>query len=282
MGNIFILLVFEFATILFIMASQKATQKQIQGAHNQAKNLLIWNGIYKSFNEPYVVFVVSCMTQTLALSWDSTGETVNNVLMFITFIAVLAFPFWTFFLLRRNKHRLRQRDFFAKYSSIYDHLIIKDADNWTLLEPCISGFRMLLTIAALMYLQNWKTFQIMIAMFFHICVLVYNGQVMPFKDKTYYFWQQFNEVFVFWTILVMMTFADMTQDTYAENIMGWVLIMIISLNLVLNFGYIIGHAMVLNCRKYRIKYLIWKRKRLRESIEARHARMLAEEARLAG
>jgi protein-S-isoprenylcysteine O-methyltransferase Ste14 len=151
MGNIFLLLVLEFAIIIFIMLTQKS-KGTIQGVHSQAKNLLIWNGIYKSLNEPYVVFVVSCMTQTLAMSWSSAGESANNVLMILTFFFVVCFPFWTFFLLRRNKERLFQKEFLATYSSIYEHLTLKTVNNWILLEPCISGFRTLLTIAALMYL----------------------------------------------------------------------------------------------------------------------------------
>lgn len=98
------------------------------------------------------------MTQTLVLDWPNAGESINNLLMFLTFVAVVCFPFWTFFLLRRNKHLLNERVFKAKFISIYEHLALKGADNWILLEPCISSFRMLLTIGALIYLRNWRTF----------------------------------------------------------------------------------------------------------------------------
>lgn len=123
------------------------------------------------------------------MTWANTGEAINNILMFATLLVIVAFPFWTFFLLRRNQQRLGDRDFKAKYFAIYENLRWKNANNWILLEPCISSFRMLLTCCALMYLQNWRTFQIMIALFFHIFVIVYNGQMQPFNDKLYYFFQ---------------------------------------------------------------------------------------------
>lgn len=116
----------------------------------------------------------------------------------------------------------------------------------------------------------------MIAMFFHYCVLIYNGLVMPFKESSHYFFQQFNEIFIFWTICVLMTFADLIFDDYANNTMGWILITVVSANLAINFIYIIGSAIKRNFRKYRIKYLLWKRNRLRAKIEERHARLLAE------
>lgn len=225
-----------------------------------------------------MVFVVSCFTQTLCLSWTNAGEAINNLLMFATIVVVIGFPFWTFFLLRRNKDKLNDKEFYAKFWTVYEHLKWKkEPTNWTLLEPCISSFRMLLTICALLYMQNWRTFQIIIAMAFHYFVLIYNGQMQPFHDKTHYFFQQFNEVFVFWTICVLMTFADLITQQYGADTMGWVLIVLVTLNLVINFVYIVGKALKKHCRRFYIKYLLWRRSRLRASLERKHAEWLANQ-----
>lgn len=152
MGNIFLLLVLEMMVIAFIAMTRKAINQRVILMHNTARNLLIWNGIYKCLNEPYVVFVISCLTQTLAMTWSNTGEAINNILMFLTIAVVLAFPVWTFLLLKRNKDRLGDREFSAKFSSIYDQLNWKSGDNWTLAEPSISAVRMIMTCFALMYL----------------------------------------------------------------------------------------------------------------------------------
>jgi len=271
MGNIFLLLVLEFAVIGFIALTRKATNQRVIDAHNTARNLLIWNGIYKVLNEPYVVFVISCLTQTLAMTWDNTGEVINNILMFATIIVVIVFPFWTFRLLRSNKEKLNDKAFKAKFSSVYEQLKWKDGSMWTLAEPAISGFRMLLTCCALMYMQDYRTFQIIIAMSFHYFVLVYNGVQRPFQNRMHYFFQQFNEVFVFWVLCILMTFADLIYDQYAFDMMGWVLVFIVTANLVINFLYILGGAFFRNFRSWRIKYLKWKRARLRKSLERKYA-----------
>lgn len=76
---------------------------------------------------------------------------------------------------------------------------------------------------------------------------------------------------MFWTICVLLTFADLIDDNYAFGTMGWLLISIVTLNLIINFVYIIGRAIKKNCRKYHIKYLLWKRARLRVALEKKHA-----------
>ena len=47
----------------------------------------------------------------------------------------------------------------------------------------------------------------MIPLYFHYAVVMYNGIVQPFQEKMHHFFQQFNEVFVMCTILILMTFA---------------------------------------------------------------------------
>jgi hypothetical protein len=63
--------------------------------------------------------------------------------------------------------------------------------------------------------------------------------------------------------------------------MGYSLIIIVSLNLLINFSYIVGKSIKANWRKYRIKYLVWKRKKLRESLQRKQMLWEAEQLRLA-
>ena len=114
----------------------------------------------------------------------------------------------------------------------------------------------------------------MLAMYFHYAVVIYNGIVQPFQERRHHFFQQFNEVFVMWTILILMTFAGWRDraengimNLYAYEIMGNCLIAVVVSNLLINMFTIIGNALIKNWRKYYIKYLVWKRKKLREKIE---------------
>jgi hypothetical protein len=73
------------------------------------------------------------------------------------------------------------------------------------------------------------------------------------------------EFFVFLTIINLMCFADVIigpGEVQGFNTMGYVLIVIVSLNLAVNFTYIMGKSIKQTCRKWRIKYLLWRRKKL--------------------
>ena len=77
-----------------------------------------------------------------------------------------------------------------------------------------------------------------------------------------------------WTILILMTFAGWRDraengimNLYAYETMGNCLIAVVVSNLLINMFTIIGNALIKNWRKYYIKYLVWKRKNLREKIE---------------
>jgi len=52
-----------------------------------------------------------------------------------------------------------------------------------------------------------------------------------------------------------------------NKLMGYALMVIVSVNLVLNFSYIMGKSIKQSCRDLRIKYLLWRRKKLSEALE---------------
>lgn len=109
---------------------------------------------------------------------------------------------------------------------------------------------MLLYIAALIYFNNWRTYQIISAILLHFFVVIYNGIERPFKDYWYYFFEQLNEIFIFWCILIIMTLADQYEVWQARDAMGTWLIVIVTLNIVLNFAWVIALAFKRHYRKY--------------------------------
>jgi hypothetical protein len=59
---------------------------------------------------------------------------------------------------------------------------------------------------------------------------------------------------------------------------GYALMVIVSTNLFLNFTYIMGKSLIQSCKKLRIKYLIWRRKKLSEAQAIKRA--LKEQERI--
>lgn len=89
-----------------------------------------------------------------------------------------------------------------------------------------------------------------------------------------------------WTILILMTFAGWRDragkgimTNYASDTMGNVLIVVVVSNLLINMVSITGYAILKNWRKYYIKYMIWRRMKLRKSIEKQRADWILEQQR---
>jgi hypothetical protein len=95
--------------------------------------------------------------------------------MFLYLIVIVILPVWTFDLLIRNKDNLNKEEFKQKFLSVYEQLKYKKEGAWTLAEPSISMVRMLLTCAALLFMQEYRALQLVTALFLHYVVMVYNG-----------------------------------------------------------------------------------------------------------
>ena len=53
--------------------------------------------------------------------------------------------------------------------------------------------------------------------------------------------------------------------------MGYVLMVTVCLNLLINFSYIMGNSIKQSCQNFRIKYYLWRRKKLTQAIEIKQA-----------
>jgi hypothetical protein len=75
----------------------------------------------------------------------------------------------------RNRDNLRKSDFKEKFYSIYESVKYKKGEAWILAEPSISSSRMLLTCAALLFVQRYRGIQFVLVLFLHYFVMIYNG-----------------------------------------------------------------------------------------------------------
>jgi cell shape-determining protein MreD len=85
------------------------------------------------------------------------------------------------------------------------------------------------------------------------------------------FLQNLNEFFVFIVIMNLFCFADVIpvgpESMFGNKTMGYALMIIVSVNLVFNFSYIMGKSIKQSFRNLRTKYLLWRRKKLSEALE---------------
>lgn len=101
-------------------------------------------------------------------------------------------------------------------------------------------------------------------------LFIYVGLARPYVDRANAFFQQFNECFIMITNYHLMCFADFIQDEPTRTTVGWSMIAFVTLNLLINIGYIMFGGIKKGCRTGMIKYYNWKIGKLKASIRTKH------------
>jgi len=189
LSDIFVLFLFTLSCFVFAYGTRNSKNEKLRSYSKKTQNFWKWGGVYQAINMPFIVFVISAIINTCVLTWDNTGVGINNVFFFAGCALVVGFPIFNFFWLRKNKERLNTKGFFAEYGQMYHLLDWQSLRSWTLAEPAINSTRIFLTIASLIYFNNWRTIQIILVLLQHYFVIIYNGVEHPFKEYQYFFFQ---------------------------------------------------------------------------------------------
>ena len=107
---------------------------------------------------------------------------------------------------------------------------------------------------ALIFLEKHPYFQVAINNFLVTFIIIHSKWFEVFGDPNERFFQAFNECCVFLLNYHMLCFADLIRDAPTLQLMGWSAIISITLNLVINFSFIIYTSGKLSVRQIRIKY----------------------------
>ena len=97
-------------------------------------------------------------------------------------------------------------------------------------------------------------------------VIIYQNWYGPYHSKNYFFFQNFNECFVMFMNYFLICYADFVQDEETRTTLGWAMIGVVSFNLAVNFGAILVGALLKMCSKLRVKYYMWLKAKLKNSI----------------
>ena len=219
----------------------------------------MWNAVLTFINESYIIIALSCFMQYKFLSFNSAGKAFSSVLALVLGVIILVSPFANLAILIRNKDKLKNSHFKSKYGSLYETLNYRrNPTAGVLSEPCFSQLRILVMAAALIYFENHQYFQVFINNFLMTFILIHNRWWEVFADKHERFFQSFNECFVFLINYHMLCFADLVIDAPTLQLLGWSVIVTITLNLAINFGVIIFTSGKDTYRKLKVKYYNYK------------------------
>jgi hypothetical protein len=257
-GTLLLVLGYLIIMLLFYACTSGKGTSRFVRCRNQVTKGLVWNSVLSFVSESYMLLSISSVVNTTKFQFEDLGTALSSNFTAVVLILLVVFPVFTLLFMYMKRRKLNKETFKSKYGAIYESLKTTRNKTSSFYEPLISMYRMLALTFVLIYLQEFRYFQLFFVNFSMTFILVYAGICEPYVDKTTSFFSQFNEVFVAITNYHLMCFADFVQDEWTRNIVGWSLIVSVGLNLLINISFIMAGAIRDSCRKIKFKYYTWK------------------------
>lgn len=230
-------------------------------------SVIYWNALIRFLFEGYVILAMCSLINMLHLSKDTWGELLNSVIAIIFLVIVIGVPILVGVQMYRYWSLLLTEDFYTMYGELYENLLI-DTDKHVILQPVIFFARRLMLSFTVVYLQDTLIWQIVSITVQVIVVIIYIGNVSPFKIKIANKIEIFNEVCIMLTMYNFLCFSDFVPDIHVKIGIGFFCISFVALQILVNL-FLLAYETIRN------SYLRWKLHKFnRELVRLRANEML--------
>ena len=270
LGPLLFVGLYQVLVLLFVVGTKRVTNPHVSRLRAKAKASVMWGDVLTYINEGYIVFVLSCAMQYKYLDFGSRGTAFSSVLALVSGVILIASPLTNLGIMLRYRNDLGKEPVKEKYESLYDKLNYESTTSLAvLLEPFLTQMRILVMCLALIYLDSLPIFQIIINTNLTTLTVIFIKWFKVYKERDYQFFQEFNEVFVWLITYHLICFSGVLSGGNLLKSLGISAIVTITVNLVVNFGYILFMSGKENLRKAKIKFYTCKRDRLLKRIQKR-------------
>lgn len=166
--------------------------------------------------------------------------------------------------LKRHKDKLRSKKMKSKFGAYFLHL--KFSENSALMEPMVQQIRVICFVAAILLLQKYPFFQMMISLYIWTALVIYIGWFRPYRIKRAWILELVNEFFILLVIYTFLVLLDLVTDPWTLNFIGWMLIIIICVNLIFNLAIVMFDAIKEAFRAIRLIFYTKKNTKLKAKL----------------
>ena len=198
------------------------------------------------------------------LNWFKAGYAINSLMALGFFFTIIMYTLLGYYCLRRHKDKLRSKKMKSKFGAYYMHL--KISQNSALMEPMVQQIRIICFIVAILFLPKNPFFQVMLSLYNWTALTIYIGWFHPYLDKRTWRSELFNEFFILLVIYTFLVLLDLVTDQWTLNFIGWMLIVIICANLILNLAIAMFDSIRATFLKMRLIFYTKKNKRLKAKL----------------
>ncbi|TNV86587.1 hypothetical protein FGO68_gene16816 [Halteria grandinella] len=213
--------------------------------HNRARTIydllqyrIFFNSILRSMIQSYLKLSVATFLALTVITFNSSQETANSMLSLLVFLVLLGFPPFTIIFLSKNLLAMREETFQKRFSSIFLNL-----DIYGSLQFLSSASKMvflyllrrLVMALTIVQFSQYTFVQIFTQIMWSTGIIFFYGKVQPLNEPLLNQLEIFNEGTILICLYFNLLFSEIGSTPGQKYQLGWILIGIISVNIVVNW-----------------------------------------------
>ena len=115
---------------------------------------------------------------------------------------------------------------------------LRHESRWKLLYFIVFYLRRFIFVIVLVFLSNYKSFQILVINIQAILVFMYVALINPYQSKFMNRIEKFNEIITILTLDFLFTLTDFTMSAHSRTANGWFIISLFYFQVIVNIGFI--------------------------------------------
>jgi len=158
MGNVFIVMVYLIALLIFYAATLSVKNERFLRLRTFLTKGLIWNTIISFLTETYILIAISSITNFHIFKFTSLGNVLSLNFAMVGTMVLIGFPIFVLVFLQRKGNKLHLPKYRERYGKLYEELNYKREGKKALLEPFFSLVRILMLTLTLVLLKDYRYF----------------------------------------------------------------------------------------------------------------------------
>jgi len=193
----------------------------------------MWDPILVLLTEQFLLIAISGCINLTELQFSNASTTISSVSCIIFLLLLIGLPIFVFRFLNKKYHVLKNKKIQARYGSMYSKLDLSKGRSVIAIPMAFFVRRVMLSIAVVL-LRGYPVFQIFVANFSVLAVIILHGQIEPYATRFENRLETFNELLVVGIVYHMCIFSPWVYSAQRKYGAGWSMIAITSFNIAVN------------------------------------------------
>lgn len=180
--------------------------KKFANASRKIEGHIYWNTTIRVLLEAYTIMIVCAFINTTALEFTSYGTVIMSCSACFFLAVCTVLPFFQFFYLNKNFHRLEDHEFEHRVGSLYEGMRLDTKkmlyyNFWFLFRRLMLGYLVVYAREILFFQISGLVAQVVVA-------AIIAGQIEPFNNVKSNKMEFFNEMMIMMVMYNMICFTD--------------------------------------------------------------------------